>query len=173
MKQSTRWVLLCAATLLLTAVSASAQVFEPSELVVSAGVFNVLNDERDNEVGVELRLGTFELPLGRHRIPLGVQFGAMATEESAYYIYGSFRYDWWLSQRWRLTPFLGGGIYSAGDGKDLGGPVEFRSGLELSVGLTERSRLGLSFYHLSNGVLYDSNPGAESLVVVFSRRLGG
>jgi hypothetical protein len=50
--------------------------------------------------------------------------------------------------------------------------VEFRSGLEVSYRLDDRSRLGLSFYHLSNGVIYDVNPGGESLCVVYGVRLG-
>jgi hypothetical protein len=75
-----------------------------------------------------------------------------------------------LGERWRAVPFTGGGVYSAGDGKDLGGPVEFRSGLEVSVGVGERWRVGVVYSHLSNAVVYDLNPGAESLVVAVAFR---
>jgi hypothetical protein len=68
------------------------------------------------------------------------------------------------------VPFTGAGLYEEGDGKDLGGPVEFRSGLEVAVRAGARWWVGLSYYHLSNAVLYDRNPGEESLVLVVSRR---
>ncbi|HSN88855.1 MAG TPA: acyloxyacyl hydrolase [Thermoanaerobaculia bacterium] len=48
--------------------------------------------------------------------------------------------------------------------------VEFRSGVELAWRLNERSRIGLCLYHLSNGGLYDFNPGTESLILSYGVR---
>jgi hypothetical protein len=48
--------------------------------------------------------------------------------------------------------------------------IEFRSGIELSRRLGERSRLGVSFFHLSNAALYNFNPGSESLVLTYTTR---
>jgi hypothetical protein len=99
--------------------------------------------------------------------------GGMVNDAGGYYGYLGLRLPLERGERWQVTPSIGPGIYSAGDGIDLGGPVEFRSGIEVSARLGERARLGVSYYHLSNGVLYDLNPGQESLVLVLTVRTGG
>ena len=73
-------------------------------------------------------------------------------------------------EHWGISIGFGVGLWDSGDGLDLGGPVEFRSSIELFTELTERSRLGLTFYHLSNAGLYEDNPGSNSLVLLYGRR---
>ncbi|MEM7483401.1 MAG: acyloxyacyl hydrolase [Acidobacteriota bacterium] len=141
----------------------------PVEWIVTAGAFDV-GVEEVAEAGIELRFGSFELPLGQRSLPLGFTLGGMVNDDGGYYLWSGFRYDWHLNDRWRVTPSLGTGIYSAGEGKNLGGPVEFRSSLEISFEVADRTRLSLNLYHLSNGILYDLNPGSESLVLGFHRR---
>lgn len=145
----------------------------PRELVVSAGVFDVQGRGASEEAGLELRFASFELPLGRLRLEVEPMAGGMANDGGGYYGYLGFGLPWRPARRWELRPFTGVGVYSAGDGRDLGGPIEFRSGLEVSWRPGERSRLGLTLYHLSNGVIYDLNPGSESLVAVYGWRFGG
>ena len=53
------------------------------------------------------------------------------------------------------------GLYSRGTGVDLGGPIEFRSGIELAYRLEDGLRLGLGWDHRSNLEIYPSNPGVE------------
>lgn len=67
-----------------------------------------------------------------------------------------------------LTPSFAVGAYEDGDGKDLGGTLEFRSAVELSYRLDDRARLGLAFDHISNASIYDDNPGTESLVLMYA-----
>ena len=55
-----------------------------------------------------------------------------------------------------------------GDGKDLGNPLEFRSGITFSVRLSDYSRLGITFHHISNAGLNERNPGEESILVLYS-----
>jgi hypothetical protein len=71
-----------------------------------------------------------------------------------------------------LTPSFAAGYYDNGDGVDLGHEVEFRSSIELSYRFDNRTRLGVSFYHLSNASIGDTNPGTEVLSVVYSIPLG-
>ena len=61
-----------------------------------------------------------------------------------------------------LTPSFTPGLYSEGDGKDLGHIVEFKSEIQLSVDLLKNSQLGFSYNHMSNASLGDKNPGANS-----------
>lgn len=143
----------------------------PREWAFSAGVFDLVESDRA-EAGVELRFASRPLRLFGRDWLLEPALGAMANEDAAYYGYLALRLPIELGGRWRATPFFGTGIYSAGDGLDLGGALEFRSGLEISARLGERSGLGLSYYHLSNAGIYDPNPGAESLVLVLAVRPG-
>jgi hypothetical protein len=53
------------------------------------------------------------------------------------------------------------GLYSRGTGVDLGGPIEFRSGIELAYNLENGMRLGLGWDHRSNLEIYARNPGVE------------
>jgi hypothetical protein len=55
------------------------------------------------------------------------------------------------------------GLYARGAGPDLGGPVEFRSGVEIGYEARSGIRYGLSLDHRSNAGLYDDNPGFDTL----------
>lgn len=135
---------------------------DPEGWAVSAGAFDVSNDDRSFEGGLEYRLR----PL--RAVALTPAFGASATSDGNVWIYGGLRYDLELGEHWILTPHLAAGLYEEGDGKDLGGPIEFRTGLELAYRWSRGPRLGVNFYHISNARLYDHNPGSNSLVLTFS-----
>ena len=94
--------------------------------------------------------------------------GVMATMEAAAYVYGGILLDVYLGRRVVFTPNVAVGLYSDGDGKDLGNTVEFRSGLELAYRLDNRARLGMAFHHISNASLSDNNPGTETFTLTFS-----
>ena len=55
------------------------------------------------------------------------------------------------------------GLYAAGDGPDLGSPLEFRSGIEIGYQAPAGWRLGLSADHRSNGGIVSDNPGLETV----------
>lgn len=159
--------------LLLPAPAASAAAWGVEEWAVGGGVFDVANEGRPAEAGAEVRFTAFELPLFSRRFAIEPGLGATVNADGASYGYLALRYDLpfqWIPDPLEITIFSGGGIYSAGDGKDLGGPWEFRSGLDVGYRLSERAALGLSYYHLSNAGIYEPNPGSESLHLVFSWR---
>ena len=61
------------------------------------------------------------------------------------------------------------GLYFDNGGFDLGGPLEFRSGIEVGYEFQNGIRIGLSHDHRSNADLfYDRNPGVESVQVRLS-----
>lgn len=164
------------ALVLLLAVTPSASAAEPSlwaprEWAFGAGVFDFTNSERA-EVNVEARFQPLGLGfrLFANDVVVEPGVGALVNEDGGYYGYTSLRFPLHFGDRWRVTPYTGAGIYSAGGGKDLGGPVEFRSGLEIAARVGRRSYLGVNYYHLSNAVLYDDNPGTESLILTYSIR---
>lgn len=55
------------------------------------------------------------------------------------------------------------GIYERSGGPDLGGPIEFRSGVEVGYEWPSGWRAGVSYDHRSNAELYATNPGIETI----------
>lgn len=136
------------------------------EWAVHVGSFNVTKNPTSAEAGFELRFPT--------RWPdADLVAGLAGTEDSSLWAYAGGRYTFRLDRRWGFSLGLAVSVYEDGDGKDLGGPIEFRSHYELSYATGQRSRLSLIFYHLSNAGLYDKNPGANSAVLAWSVRPGG
>lgn len=67
-----------------------------------------------------------------------------------------------------LSPGTSVGVYNKGKGKNLGGKIEFRSGILLEYVCNNKSRVGLGVYHISNAGIYKKNPGAEDVVASYS-----
>ncbi len=94
--------------------------------------------------------------------------GVMATTDGASYYYAGILIDVFLGRRVVMTPSFAPGYYARGSGYDLGHAVEFRSQLEVAYRFDDRSRLGVSFGHMSNAGLGDKNPGTEALMLNYS-----
>ena len=92
--------------------------------------------------------------------------GAMITQDSATYFYTGVEANLDLGP-FKLTPSFTPGIYSQGEGKDLGHPLEFKSEVQLSMDLGESTNFGMSYNHVSNASLGDKNPGANSYMFNF------
>lgn len=134
---------------------------QQSYLVPYVGWFDVTQgDNAAAQFGMEYRMKPFA-----YNVRPG--FGANVSSDGSLYGYGGLFWDIALAGGgFYLTPNFVAGLYSKGDGKNLGGPIEFRSGLELSYVLpNSKSRVGLAFNHISNASIYDRNPGAETLLV--------
>lgn len=155
-------LLLTLAVLLVLATPAIAQDGS-DRYAISAGVFNVFETTHSEELGFEVRFGP-------RAFGLKPVIGVTVNSDEGGYVLAGLRRDFDAGNRWVVTPHFGITLFDEGDGKDLGHAVEFRSGLEVSYRLDDRSRLGLSFYHLSNAGLDEINPGSESLVLVYSFR---
>lgn len=149
--------------LLLFAVPGDATGQAP-DLAVSLGAFNISKSAKRAEMGVEIR--GFTVP-GKLRLVGGI---ATTTDRSVW-AYSGLRRDFALPGRWLFSPAFGMALYEPGHGKDLGGPVAFRTVLEVGREIGQHRRLAVAFYHLSNAGLYDRNPGSNSLIVTFSAPL--
>ncbi len=93
--------------------------------------------------------------------------GLMANADGAFYVYTGINFDLLFFDHFLFAPGFAGGYYANGRGKDLGYPIEFRSGIELGWQFADWHRLGIHFYHLSNASLGRRNPGEESLVLYY------
>ncbi len=95
--------------------------------------------------------------------------GFMITENNAAYGYTGIQAFYNIGKI-NFTPSFAPGLYSQGDGKDLGHMVEFKSELQFSLDLSSESELGFSYNHISNASLGDKNPGANSYMFNFIKK---
>ena len=95
--------------------------------------------------------------------------GIMLTADSTGYIYTGIQAQYKIGKL-NITPSFTPGLYSQGDGKDLGHPIEFKSEVHLSLDMAKDSQLGFSYNHLSNASLGEKNPGANSYMFNFLKK---
>ena len=138
----------------------------PGTLTVNLGAGQVLDSGGGAEGGVEVALPPFWLGIAP-------TLGGTVTDYGSSYAYFGFRREFWAGDRFSVTPFTGAGAYHRGNGTNLGGSLQFRSGLELALRLGASQRVSVSLYHLSNAGLERPNPGTESLILGYSFGLDG
>jgi len=92
--------------------------------------------------------------------------GMMVTADNAAYFYTGIEANYDLGP-FKVTPSFTPGLYSQGEGKDLGHPIEFKSEVQLSMDLGETTNFGMSYNHVSNASLGEKNPGANSYMFNF------
>ena len=95
--------------------------------------------------------------------------GGFITENSAAYIYTGFEWNVDIGKSLVFTPSFAPGLYHEGDGKDLGHVLEFKSEVQLSYVVSDKTNFGVSYNHVSNASLGDKNPGANSYMFNFIR----
>ena len=135
-------------------------------LVGGVGAYDVIqNDESAADFRIEYRHGS---GLWIFKPWLGLE----GTSDGALYGVGGILADVYLGRHIVLTPSLGVGAYSKGDGKDLGHTVEFRSQIELAYRFDNLTRIGIAFSHISNASLGDTNPGAEVINLYYALPIG-
>ncbi len=154
-----------AALLIPTVLAAPAQASD--YLVGSLGWFDLVDGENESaEFGAEYRFSPVQYGI---RPTLGISFNG----DGAVYGYGGFYWDVpIIDNELYISPNFVAGAYSEGDSKDLGGAIEFRSGIELGYQLPNAHRVGVAFNHISNASIYDKNPGAETLLINYSVPMG-
>jgi len=149
-----------------------ARAAEPDLITFNVGPLEILDPETRLQIGAEIRFPPQRIRWLPRFVPeLSPVAGGLFAAKGTLYVYGGLRYDRPLGRSWFLSPQIAAGLYSHEQGIDLGGALEFRSGLELSREFRGgRSRAGLLLFHLSNGHLYSHNPGTEGLVLTYSLR---
>ena len=88
--------------------------------------------------------------------------GGFITENSAAYIYTGVEWNYDMGSKMTFTPSFTPGLYSEGNGKDLGHIVEFKTEVQASYAISESSSFGMSYNHISNASIGEKNPGANS-----------
>ena len=141
--------------------TASAGAQEPDFFAFSAGGYDVNDDRTAAEFRVEYRS---DLRFWK----LAPFIGLAGTTDEAIYLFAGLGLDIYLGRRVVLQPNAALVGYHDGEGKDLGGELQFRSGGEIAWRFDDWSRLAIAFHHISNAGIYDANPGTELLVLTYA-----
>ncbi len=81
--------------------------------------------------------------------------GGFATSDGGTYGYVGANYDVTLMpNQLYLVPNFSVGAYSDGSGRQLGGTLEFRSGIELDYQLPNTQQVGIAFNHIPTGMIF-------------------
>ena len=158
-------ILILTSLLSISSIADEMELKNNNEYNVYTGMFDFSDDgKRASLFGIqhqneELNRDTF---LGN----LSPVTGAMITADNATYFYTGVQANYKLGSL-NLTPSFAPGYYNAGDGKDLGHALEFKSEVQLSLELPKDSQFGFSYNHLSNASLGEKNPGANSYMFNF------
>lgn len=136
----------------------------PALLTVGAGAIGVLADRDEAYLfSAEYRAGP-SLEFFFIRPSLGL----IVTTDKSLYGYFGLSGDIYFGKHIVLTPQAAVGGYSKGDGQDLGGIIEFKTGAVLSWRFSNESRIGIGLHHISNASIYSSNPGTELITAFYS-----
>ena len=137
---------------------------------IYTGTFDLLdkeNDEKTSLLGIEhknkdLFRNTW---IGR----FSPTTGAFVTGKNSVYLYTGVEADYNLG-RINISPSFAPGYYEAGDGKNLGSALEFKSEIKIGVDLFKGTNLGYSYSHISNNDWGDINPGTDNQSINFSKQ---
>jgi len=134
---------------------------DPDYITWGAGGFDINDDETAGQFEVQARLNT-SLWIFKPQV------GMFVTSKYAAYAYVGLLVDAFIRDSFVVSPSFSIGASHEGEGKQLGGTLQFRSAVEFSFCFDDRSRLGLQIGHLSNAGIYSENPGTEFVVLNFS-----
>jgi len=95
--------------------------------------------------------------------------GGFVTKKSSVYLYSGVEVDYNLGPI-NISPSFAPGYYQAGDGKNLGSALEFKSEVKIGLDLFKDSNLGYSYSHISNNDWGDVNPGTDNQSITFSKK---
>ena len=140
---------------------------EPPRVAIGAGAFDV-TPSASNKIGGTAAEGRLEYRLPDMLWAVAPFVGVSGTSDGAFYGYGGFGVDINFTPNLVLTPNAAAGYFYRGSGTNLGSWLEFRTGAELAWRFADRSRIGVAVHHTSNAGLTQRNPGAQSVVLMYS-----
>lgn len=133
----------------------------------SAGLYFDVGDKagskKATEARVEYRSG-LELYSAGDWLSVRPFVGGATSADGMLYGLGGVLFDFTWGN-FVFTPSFGAGLYSRGDGKDLGNAIEFRTMFEVGYRFDNAARVTAGFSHMSNANIGNKNPGSNSLML--------
>lgn len=93
--------------------------------------------------------------------------GLLSNTQGSVYGFGGLRLGFPLSDTWRYENAVGLGGYLQGNGPDLYSTFEFCLAVSILKTISEKYRVGIQLFHISNAGITTHDPGANSYLVVF------
>jgi lipid A 3-O-deacylase len=142
----------------------------PHNISVYSGTWDTIDkegDDKTNLLGIEHKNKNLfrNTWLGR----FSPTTGALVTGKSSIYLYTGVEADYNLGPI-NISPSFAPGYYEAGNGKDLGSALEFKSEVKVGIDLFKNTNLGYSYSHISNNDWGDVNPGTDNQSITFSKK---
>jgi lipid A 3-O-deacylase len=114
------------------------------------------------QFGLEYRFS--DIALGIHPM-----VGGFYTTDNGKYGYAGLNWNVpIIRDQLYLIPNFAVGAYGNGNGRDLGGVIEFRSGIEIDYQFQNSQQIGVALNHISNAGIYSRNPGEESVIATYT-----
>jgi len=93
-------------------------------------------------------------------------FAGSETDDS--YLYAGLLHEFVLLKPILVSVSFSAGLYTRGTGIELGSPLEFRSAARAAWLWSSGFSLGIEIAHLSHAHLVESNPGLETLTILYA-----
>ena len=140
-----------------------------NEFTFFSGTFDTIDkegDDKSNLFGIEhnnisLFRDTF---LGK----FSPVTGGFISGKNALYLYTGVQAQYDLGPL-NIIPSFAPGYYDAGDGKDLGSILEFKSEIKFNFNFFKDSKIGYSYSHISNNDWGTRNPGIDNQQISLSK----
>ena len=97
--------------------------------------------------------------------------GLMVLGEASRYVYTGINFKNKIMDRMLFNPNFAFGGYFQDSQLNLGGVIQFRSGIELGYQMNKEVIISMAFHHISNASIYKYNPGTETLTFLLSYNL--
>jgi hypothetical protein len=140
-----------------------------NEFIFYTGTFDTIDKEGDDQsslIGMEhksenLFRDTF---IGKFA-PIT---GGFISGNNSIYLYTGVEAQYDLGPL-QIVPSFAPGYYDAGNGKDLGSVLEFKSEIKFNFDIFKNTKIGYSYSHISNNDWGEKNPGIDNQQISLSK----
>jgi len=138
-----------------------------NSISIFGGSYDYDDDDTSTLYGLNYHISDTQMSLF-NILDINPVIGGFFTAESASMFYGGFETNLGPDSFY-LNLSSSAGIYSNGDGKDLGNSLQFKSEANLYYSISKTTRLGLGSHHISNAGLSSVNPGTNNFYLILNR----
>ena len=138
-----------------------------NSLSIFGGSYDYDDDNTSNLIGLNYHLTQNDFSI-LNIIDINPVVGLFVTAKSASMLYSGFETNLGEDDIF-LNLSSSAGIYSNGDGKDLGNTLQFKSEINLFYSLSKTTRIGLGSHHISNAGISSVNPGVNNYYLILNR----
>ena len=138
-----------------------------NSLSIFGGSYDYDDDNTSNLIGLNYHLTQNDFNI-LNIMDINPVVGLFVTAKSASMLYSGFETNLGGGDIF-LNLSSSAGLYSNGDGKDLGNTIQFKSEINLLYSISKTTRIGLGSHHISNAGISSVNPGVNNYYLILNR----